>query len=473
MQQWVTSLGEIEYLAGSAFDKEIFEVVRHYWIVSVYSIAQTSLYRELAEQGMLHPVDEGNLEKHLEKGGSDPRAMWDALHLTPSKGGWKWIPRYFRSLNSPIKRWPLAIAKKKGLAIASGVTSTLECYLKAKNARAVVWDSDWFFPVDYPADCDKQDLEGIHQWLSTAAENMEKAGLDLRHAQEFEAKCASVFRDMLEYVKARLLNLEVLEYVPDTFHAIGCGNIHDRMLRREVQRRGGTVVGYDHGCGVGRFFSKDVIRMSFFHCDNYVPIDEESRERLIGVSDEHFPDFCKKPREFTAPAGVGYKPWKQLESPVGRKRKVMILPTGVSGQRVRLVVLPPDICDIYLVKDVRDILVDAGYEVTIKPHPAAGGDWKYKWLETEGVSVSSESFEDEMERHDFAVNLCPSSSSSVTSAESGFPMIQVNFPFLEYDFSTFLTFPNVLGAVEGGIDESGRFTVEGDELVAVANRLYS
>lgn len=358
--------------------KTIVDIIRFFWIRLILSLT----YSQNLAQGLLEEGISLDCKKRyptlfaLMSDGPlpDDRFLPMLASGPPRYAKWRWPIRMARraAKNSIVRAFPWPNPGRDGEVITLIEGPLVDQLAVSRNLRPRYCNFDlWFAPTEALPGRRHGDIAEI--FLTEGVKAAETYGVDLRSKsrdwlrQQFKLSAARV--------DAHALRLQSLKIIPSELWIGSSSSYWPRLLAKEVMRRGGKVVVFDHGFGSGYFDGVDVPYSMQPFCTEFAIAGGIQADQIQNFFTSHaIPGMAdvtvvplQESENFNRATVVKSHPETRA---VGRDIKtIMLLPLPPMGELFNLTPYPDD----WWVQDLnRRLLADLhelNLQVLVKPHP--------------------------------------------------------------------------------------------------------
>lgn len=266
----------------------------------------------------------------------------------------------------------------------------------------------------------------IEKIASLCERQFEAAGVDMPGyvRQSLVAAFEAIVRIVLSMAAAGARNWR---YLPERFWATSMGPLHNRIIARQVQKRGGQVTTFDHGTGCGWM---DLIELNAFEwdfADRFVAFKGRNAEpvrRLIerGARYRVNARACGvegSPIPLYDPAGVSW----DRRSRTSTRLRVWYVPSHYTQEQYYAPPLPPDMVAVDFQAQLLRYLSELGHDVVVKPHPGCTIGFAPALIRSVDARMEKRPFEAAVSEADVVILDYPQSTTFRSAIISGVPMV--------------------------------------------------
>lgn len=373
----------------------------------------------------------GDLLRYAESGSLPDLATKSRLVQGPIPTElWRIAARYIKGhlYKTAYKRLPKAAFNPQKHYLVSASTRLSETWFVEQKQPTVLWDPNWYFSK---APKEAYDIASDELELALTRLLEYVLGQFSQHDIAVTNSDISWLREQWKLIlcsaRYHLNNIQAQTKIPKHFLAASCGDVWEQITRLEVKRRGGTVVTFEHGCGLG-FHGYANPYLADLNCsDTHVCFDAGSAKRIqASFKALNIPNLALPELSWCDDAANNVTVRRKLRK-YDHKPVVLFAPQATAGQRVRNETpYPPDITCLDLNARIIGALEREGCDVIIKPHPADAGPSYTQYVSELGHRCSASTFEQEIPNADFIVSAAPSSTTILAALNNDIPTIVVN-----------------------------------------------
>ena len=378
----------------------------------------------------------------------------------------------------PIWRWPFRIANRRiskasiqwrFLPLREGTDEiTVLSVGGLIDRRAIVSDraiclrdaSTWFSGAP-------QSRAPAHNQFAEAVVGMARDVLR-EHDISLSATGSNWIRQQIEetigIVQSHTRRLRRANLIPKTLWIGSGSDFWQRLLAKEVLRRGGQVSAHDHGFGNGWVKQTTALYTLKGFCDEFITYGTGQAAALAAMFENEGFSAAPAPsvRALTGESWVDHlagAPAIKNDGPV------MVLPLTAVAERTTMVPQPDDVtcCDF----NYRLVawLKDQGLEIVLKPHPAFDMNQTRRLASELDVQILEGQFEDVAKGMSLIIFCHPLSTTFSWSLKHRLPMVLLDFEFADWTpWGRGMLERNVI-SVAGSQDAQGRLNFDPQQLL--------
>ena len=274
------------------------------------------------------------------------------------------------------------------------------------------------------------------------------------------------FQTSAAFIDQHVRRLHLLTTIPSQLWIGSSSSFWPRLLAKEVLRRGGKVVAFDHGFGSGYFDGLDAPKLMRFFCCEFATFTD--------IQKKHIQDF------FAVNAAPGGQPVTVISLGEGKGgtravhaapgtrsgagQAIMLLPLPLMGEQFNLTPYPDD----WWVQDLnRRLLADlcgAGYRVLVKPHPEFDSSELAEIAAFYGAEMIEGRFEKTAYLAEAFLLTHPLSTTLQYVLENRLPTALIDFGFAPWRTAMKRHLEKDITMISGRLGHDNRLRYDGDEL---------
>jgi hypothetical protein len=418
--------------------KTIIDILRFFWIRLILSLTYSqSLAEGLFNDGILLDCkDRYPTLFALMTDGSlpDDRFLPMLASGPPRYAKWRWPIRMVRRVakNSIVRAFPWPEPGRRGEVVTLLEGPLVDQLAVGRNLRPRYCDFDlWFAPTEAQLGKRCGDIADI--FLNEGVNAAKKYGVDLRSGtrgwlgQQFELSAARV--------DAHAQRLQALKSIPSELWIGSSSSYWPRLLAKEVMRREGKVIVFDHGFGSGYFDGVDVPYSMQPFCTEFAVSGGIQAEQIQDFFSSHaipgMADVVVVPLQTSEKLdqATASKSQQDKKRASRRIKTIMLLPLPLMGELFNLTPYPDD----WWVQDLnRRLLADLSaldLKVLVKPHPEFDSSELAKVAASCGAEMIDGRFEETAHLADAFLFTHPLTSTLKYALDNKLPTALIDFGF--------------------------------------------
>jgi hypothetical protein len=339
--------------------------------------------------------------------------------------------RYVRSLvrgDSYSRKPPILINRKRDALCFAADPWHQRLARESGISLVLSHPENWYegFELAFSDPATSPDRTLIEKVVALCERQFEAAGVDFPgHVRQ---SLLSAFELVIKVVLAMTVaGARNWRYLPNRFWATSMGPLHNRIIARQVQKRGGQVTTFDHGTGCGWM---DLIELNAFEwdfSDRFVAFKGRNAEGVKSLIERgaHYRVNARCCSVEGSPIPL-FDAAAVTRSKSGRpssRLRVWYVPSHYTQEQYYAPPLPPDMVAVDFQVRLLRHLSELGHDVVVKPHPGCTIGFPPSLVQSVGARVETRPFEAAVSEADVVMLDYPQSTTFRSSMISGVPLV--------------------------------------------------